>query len=545
MVKSDSNMENLSWSGEKEWLKSGARSIKEAIAKVDQPVYLVKYNNTLAVANKGYPAPAELVEARGVNLPLCAWVPPVLPENLGAEDFKRRHNLKYAYLMGAMAHGISSVRMLKAAGKAGMLGFFGSGGLDVDAVDSAIKELQQEENLPFGFNLIHSPGDQQLEQAVVELYLRRRVRLISASAFMGMTLPLVQYRLAGIDQDADGSPVCKNRIIAKVSREELAEKFLSPPAPDMVAALRDMGLISARQAELASRIPMADDLTAEADSGGHTDNRPALAMLPTFIAIRDRLNQKFGFEHPPTVGLAGGIASPQAVAAAFGMGAAYVLTGSINQGCVEAATSTAVKQMLAEARQADIAMAPAGDMFELGVKVQVLKRGTMFAMRAARLYDLYCRYDSLESIPPKERLFVERQLLRRSFQEAWQDTKAFFVKRDPDQIKLAEKDPKHQMALVFRSYLGLASIWAREGVEDRVIDYQIWCGPAMGAFNQWANGSFLEFAENRRCVEVGLNLLYAAARLMRAVGLANQGIKLPREIFEVHPLPLEQIPLTI
>ena len=34
---------------------------------------------------------------------------------------------------------------------------------------------------------------------------------------------------------------------------------------------------------------------------------------------------------------AGGIATPAAVSAAFAMGAAYVVTGSINQSCVEAA----------------------------------------------------------------------------------------------------------------------------------------------------------------------------------------------------------------
>ena len=33
---------------------------------------------------------------------------------------------------------------------------------------------------------------------------------------------------------------------------------------------------------------MAEDLTAEADSGGHTDNRPAITLLPTMLALRDR-----------------------------------------------------------------------------------------------------------------------------------------------------------------------------------------------------------------------------------------------------------------
>jgi trans-AT polyketide synthase, acyltransferase and oxidoreductase domains len=44
--------------------------------------------------------------------------------------------------------------------------------------------------------------------------------------------------------------------------------------------------------------------------------------------------------------------------------------------------------MLSEATQTDITMAPAADMFERGVKVQVLKAGTLFALRAARLFEL-------------------------------------------------------------------------------------------------------------------------------------------------------------
>ncbi len=70
------------------------------------------------------------------------------------------------------------------------------------------------------------------------------------------------------------------------------------------------------------------------------------------------------------------------------MGAAFALTGSINQACIESGTSDTVRRMLAEAEQADVIMAPSADMFELGVKVQVLKRGTMFALRASKLLDI-------------------------------------------------------------------------------------------------------------------------------------------------------------
>src|SRR5205807_10045538 len=120
---------------------------------------------------------------------------------------------------------------------------------------------------------------------------------------------------------------------------------------------------------------------------------------PTLLALRNRLQQEFGYPRPLRVGAAGGIATPEATAAAFGLGAAYVVTGTINQACVESGSSDLVRKMLAEAGQADVIMAPAADMFEMGVKVQVLKRGTLFAMRAAKLFELYRTLSGLEAIP--------------------------------------------------------------------------------------------------------------------------------------------------
>lgn len=75
------------------------------------------------------------------------------------------------------------------------------------------------------------------------------------------------------------------------------------------------------------------------------------------------------------------------------------MTGSINQSALEAGTSDPVKEMLAQAQLTDVAMAPAADMFELGVKVQVLKRGTMFAIRANTLYQVFVENSGLDSIP--------------------------------------------------------------------------------------------------------------------------------------------------
>jgi trans-AT polyketide synthase/acyltransferase/oxidoreductase domain-containing protein len=395
--------------------------------------------------------------------------------------------------------------------------------------------------MPYGFNLIHSPGEPSLERGVVDLYLRRGVRLVEASAFLDLTLPVVRYRVHGIRRDPSGNIVTPNHVIVKVSRVEVASKFLAPPPERMLQELIHQGDITPEQAVLAARIPVAQDVTAEGDSGGHTDNRPAITLVPTLIALRDRLQKQYGYDVPLRVGAAGGIATPASAAAAFAMGAAYVLTGSINQACVESGSSDAVREMLAQAEQADTIMAPAADMFEMGVKVQVLKRGTMFAMRAAKLYELYRTYPSLEAVPDAERANIEKNLFRAPLAEIWDKTRAFFLQRDPSQLARADRDAKHKMALVFRWYLGLSSRWANVGEPSRRLDYQVWCGPAMGAFNEWTKGSFLEQPRNRRVVTAAFNILYGAAVLLRLQTLRSQGLPLPPDWSRVTPLELETL----
>ena len=542
-MKSSKDLHNIGW-----WLpadnepESDDQAIRSAILKVNRPVYLLDLNGLLAVADSGKIIIGSGVSPDSAAVPLRAYTPPLNPEHLGDTRFKKKHHLRYAYIVGAMANGITSVKMVEEAGKAGFVGFFGAAGLGLDQIETAIDRLRKSlENIPYGFNLIYIPNDPELEAAVVQLYLQREIRRVSASAYLDLTLPLVYYRVKGIHLDADGRIVCPNKVIAKVSRVEVAEKYFSPPPLKLLARLVDKNLITREEAQLAGSIPMADDLTAEADSGGHTDNRPAISLLPTMIALRDELAGKYQYENPPCVGLAGGIATPHSAAAAFAMGAAYILTGSVNQACIEAGTSEAVRHMLAETGQADVTMAPAADMFEMGVKVQVLKRGTMFPLRAAKLYDLYCNYDRFEAIPEKQRLSLERDFFRNSFEKEWEQTKIYFTRHDPKQIERAEKNPKHKMALVFRSYLGQSSNWANSGDLSRKIDYQIWCGPAMGAFNQWVKGSFLERPENRRIVTVSMNLLYGAAVVTRANWLKHQGVVLPKGTDHFSPMPLEII----
>lgn len=471
------------------------------------------------------------------SIPVVGFVPSIRPSQLGDETFRADHGLRFAYVCGAMANGIASEQLVEAVSQAGMLSFFGAAGLSPKRVSQAIDRLEQSlAGRPFGFNLIHSPHEPKLENAIVDLYIKRGVHLVEASAYLDLTLPLVRFRLYGIRRGPNGQVETPNRIVGKVSRVEVATKFFSPPPNKMVDELVSRGELTANQGELARHIPVAQDLTVEADSGGHTDNRPMVALLPTMLALRDRMQQQFQYSVPLRVGAAGGVATPTGIAAAFAMGAAYVVTGSINQACVESGSSDRVRQMLAEAQQADVIMAPAADMFEMGVKVQVLKRGTMFAMRAAKLFELYRGHESLEAIQVSETTKIERDLFRAPLSEIWQQTREFWLNRDGKQIVRAESDPKHKMALVFRWYLGLSSRWANAGEPTRQADYQIWCGPAMGAFNEWTRGSHFEQPQNRRVADVGRALLHGAAIQTRINFLRAQGVTLPPAVAVVAPV---------
>jgi trans-AT polyketide synthase/acyltransferase/oxidoreductase domain-containing protein len=514
--------------------------MRDALADLHAPVVVVHTPDGFAVAPGGT---AQLggLEPAGDCYPIAAYLPPLPPESLGDPAFCKAHGLRYPYMTGAMANGIASAEIVEAMAHAGMLGSFGAAGLSLERVTAAIDRLHANlGDKPFAVNLIHSPNEPAHEMHLAARLIERGVRHVEASAYLDLTPAIVRYRVAGLSAGPDGV-VIHNKVIAKISRTEVATRFLSPAPERMVRELVAAGHVTAEQAELATRVPMCDDITAEADSGGHTDNRPAITLLPTILALRNRLQKQFGYSDPVRVGLAGGIATPASVAAAFSMGAAYVCTGSVNQACVESGSSDPVRKMLAEAGQADVAMAPAADMFEMGVKLQVLKRGTMFAMRAQKLFELYRLFPSWEAIPEAERVQVEKTLLRRPFAEVWAETRAFFEKRDPTVLPKADAEPKVRMALVFRWYLGLSSRWANAGDATRQLDYQVWCGPAMGAFNEWAKGSHFEAPENRTVAGVALNLLYGAALHLRREALRQQGVTLPASVLRSEPVAPDEL----
>jgi PfaD family protein len=464
-------------------------------------------------------------------------LPPVYPEWLGDRAFTAAHGLRFPYVAGEMANGIATTRMVIALARAEILSFFGAAGLGVDRVEHAVRELDSAlgHRSSWGVNLIHSPAEPTLEAQVADLLLRHGVRRVSASAFMDVTPAVARCAATGLRLDRDGLTVRPVQVFAKVSRPETAAVFMSPVPSRLLDDLVRHGHLSADEAWLAARVPVATDVTVEADSGGHTDNRPLSAVLPAVLALRDELSERYGYQQPIRVGAAGGLGSPLAVAGAFALGAAYVMTGSVNQLAVESGVSDDARALLALADVADVTMAPAADMFELGVRVQVLRRGTMFAPRAGRLYELYRDHGSIEDIPGPARAALERDILHATVDEVWAETRAFWERRDPAQLDRAGREPRHRMALIFRWYLGKSSRWAIDGDVSRRTDYQLWAGPAVGAFNRWTRGTFLAEPAERTVTQIALNLLEGAAVVTRAHQARTAGVPVPPEAFVFVP----------
>lgn len=523
----------LSWYGTG-YPSTDTAGVHQVLAQVEQPCFIVTTPQGIgAVAGGG-------VAAGGDGPGVLAAVPALAPTRLGSAGFRAAHGVKYSYMAGAMAGGIASADLVIALARQGFLASFGAAGLLPETIGKTLARFAAEiPGLPYAVNLIHSPSEERLEREAVELFLRHGVRCVEASAFLGLTAHLVRYRLAGLRRDAAGNVIADNRVIAKVSRAETAERFMRPAPTALVEGLLRDGHITQEQAQLAHLLPLADDITVEADSGGHTDRRPLPALFPVILRLRDQIQREHRYPTPIRVGAAGGLGTPTAVAAAFTMGAAYVVTGSVNQACLESGTSATARALLAQADVTDCVMAPAADMFEMGVELQVLRRGSMFAMRAQQLYKLYQAYDGLEALPAGERARLETQLFRRPLEEIWQECVKYFSRRDPDQLARAADSPKRRMALVFRWYLGMASRWAVTGEADRAADYQIWCGPAMGSFNAWVAGSYLSTPENRTVADVAQHLMRGAAFHTRVAQLASAGVNLPSSAADYLPVPLE------
>lgn len=530
--------------GEMEFIEIGSTILTKMVAEIQQ--HVASFGSTKSVAPIVAPISVDPVRATSSPLkdqaqahsaananpifhaPIHAKTPPVRiteavsrsglsAETLGSVIFRQRYGLKYAYVAGAMYRGIASADLVIRMARAGFLSFYGSGGRALTEIEKAIRTIQSQLTAaePYGMNLLANHAYPELELATVDLYLKYGIRIVEAAAFTEITPAIVLFRLKGLRRNASGEAISAHKIIAKVSRPEVAEAFMSPAPEYIVQQLLKEGRITPEQAELSTLVPISHDISIEADSGGHTDGGIPTVLLPAMLRLKQRISDKYSYYEPICMGLGGGIGSPEAAAAALLMGADFILTGSINQCTVEAGISSEVKNMLQDINVQDTDYAPAGDMFEMGAKVQVLKKGVFFPTRAQKLFSLYTHYNRLDDIPEKTQRQLQSSFFKKSFDDVWSDTVAYLKEqRKEHEISKAEANPKHKMALVFRWYFAYSTRLALEGKGEDRVNYQVHTGPALGAFNQWVKGTEMEAWTNRHVDEIGKKLMTETAHYL-------------------------------
>jgi trans-AT polyketide synthase/acyltransferase/oxidoreductase domain-containing protein len=434
-------------------------------------------------------------------------------QDLGASSFRQAHGVKYAYVTGSMYKGIASKELVLRMAHAGLLGYLGTGGMKWDRLISDLRYLREKvpSGAAFGANILHNFAHPEAEARTIDLLLEHKIRRVEAAAFLQITPALVTYRVSGLARRPDGSIHVPHMLLAKVSRPEIAEQFLSPPPANILSRLVEAKRITADEAELARHIPMSDDICVESDSGGHTDQGVAFALIPAMLILRDRIVTKHNYATSVRLGAAGGLGTPEAIAAAFILGADFVLTGSVNQCTVEAGISDSAKDLLQEANVQDTAIVPAGDMFEIGARAQVLKRGLFFPARANKLYDLYRQFNAWQEIDAETRDRLETKFFHKTVEEVYAETKAHYLRVRPAEIEKAEANPKHKLALILRWYFVHTARLALKGVDEQRVDFQIHCGPALGAFNQWVKGTNLEDWRHRHVDDIAERLMNGAA----------------------------------
>lgn len=428
---------------------------------------------------------------------------------LGNLEFKNTYNTRYAYAAGGMQGGISSSGLVVKMGLAGILSFLDSGGMKMEKIESGIRHIQQnlQNGEPYGINIPFNLHFPQRENDIIDSCMKFKIKNIEVSGYLYITEPLVKYRLQGLKRNIDGSVYVKNRILATVSRKEVAIKFLSPPPESIVQKLHAENRITEEEAKLSKEIPMADDLCIMAESAGHLNEKSIINLLPLFKKISNDMAVKFRFKNSVRIGTAD-VGNPDAAAVSFFLGADFVLTNYINQCSVEAGTSDSVKDILEQIDVHDIGIAPSGDLFEMGEKTQVVSKGIFFPFRANKLYDIFMHHGAFEEIDKETRDRIQKNYFFCDFDEAFQRSREYFSQ---EEFARAEKDPKHKMALAFRWYIESSFDAALKGDHERLMNYHVRCNHSLGVFNQWVQGTPLQSWKNRHVDDIAVRLMNETA----------------------------------
>jgi trans-AT polyketide synthase/acyltransferase/oxidoreductase domain-containing protein len=442
-------------------------------------------------------APAGVADPAPVAPPAARAEPPPAPA-LGSAAFRRAHGLDHAYV----AQGLRRPQAVSRAAAAGLLGVLETEDTPPEEVRRALAMLRAE--LPPGAPYaVAAPADPTAADAVADLARETGVPILVVAAGAAERPAVVRFRLAGA-----GLPGAGGQVMARLARVEAAAPFLAPPAPEVTAQLIAAGAVSPAQAAAASRAPLASALIADGEASLAAGGPPVEILAPVLVRMcLDAARAQPG-SLPLAVGACGEIGTPHAIAAAFALGAGFVVTTAVNACGPESGFPESVQQALQALDLHDSGYAPTADGFETGGRALVMARGGLFHARANRLHEIWRRYGAWDDAPAEVRGQLERHVAPEGFEAACRAIAG-----------AATASPKARMAAVFKRYLRETAAWARAADPAHRADYQVRVGPGLAAFNRWAAGGELEAWPARRVDRVGRQLMDAAAALVQALPL--------------------------
>ncbi|MFJ8525107.1 ACP S-malonyltransferase [Bacillus cereus] len=429
-------------------------------------------------------------------------------KDLGDPSFKDDYNVKYPYVVGSMTNGISSVNLVVQSAQNEILSYLGTNGLSYKEIRENLRDINERlaNKWSYGCNLLADVHNPQKENELVDIFLQNNVRCLEASGFWSVSPSLIKYRAKGLKKSKNGNIQINNKILIKLTRSEVAKEFLSPISKQLLHQMVEQGEITYEEADMLKHVPIVDDICVMGDCGGPTDHGNLNLLLPSIIHLRDSYMSQYKFVKNVRIGAGGGIGTPTAAAVAFMLGADFILTGSINQCTVEAATSDYVKDMLQNMEIQDTTYVPSEYALDTSGYSQVVRKGVFFPARANRLYDLLKSYGSISEIDSKTRLYIEEKYFGKSFEEILQDE----LKKN-DRYR---KNSKQELQIILKWYMEYAKGLAIQGKREQKVNFHIYCGPALGAFNEWVKDTYLENWRNRNVNGIAEKIMIEAVEIL-------------------------------
>lgn len=424
--------------------------------------------------------------------------------SLGNSQFKNEYEVDYSYIVSGLRKGITSVEMIKKLRENNILGFIGIDGLKEDEIIEIIEEAKQKiPNKYIGVHITNDLYNVERTNKIIDYLIAQHISNVEISGFSKPNAALIKYRLKGISIGNDNTLTSINKILVHVNSVKNAEEFMVPIPTEILNELVLEGEISEKIASKIKNIPLCDDICIDNDKNG-------FEMLNY---LKEENNSKNNdFLKKVRIGIGGRIGCPLAVAISFFSGADFILTTSINQCTIEARTSNYVKELLQNTTENDFSNAPIDELFEFGTRFSVLKKGSLYHIRALKLYEIYCQYSSFEEIPDE----VKRTIFVKYFKTTYEEVFDMSTKELSDEEKQKiEEQPKEKMVLMFKKMLEKCYNDACIGNIENQANYLVLASSDMSDLNYFLKETEYAFWNKRSAVTIAKMLMDEGERMLQ------------------------------